>query len=47
MHPGKGMAVILAGFIGTVVEWYDFAVYRYMAGILATLFSPVKARWPL
>ena len=32
--------VILAGFVGNVVEWYDFAVYGYMAGILSTLFFP-------
>jgi MHS family proline/betaine transporter-like MFS transporter len=32
--------MILAGFIGNVVEWYDFAVYGYMAGILSMLFFP-------
>ena len=31
---------LLAGFIGNVVEWYDFALYGYMAGILATQFFP-------
>jgi MHS family proline/betaine transporter-like MFS transporter len=30
----------LAGFIGNVVEWYDFALYGYMAGILSGLFFP-------
>ena len=40
MHLGKRMTMILAGFIGNVVEWYDFAVYGYMAGILSTLFFP-------
>jgi MHS family proline/betaine transporter-like MFS transporter len=40
MHLGKRMTMILAGFVGNVVEWYDFAVYGYMAGILSTLFFP-------
>lgn len=40
MTLGKRTTMILAGFIGNVVEWYDFAVYGYMAGILATLFFP-------
>lgn len=36
----KRTTMILAGFIGNVVEWYDFAVYGYMAGILSGLFFP-------
>ncbi|EMP55757.1 major facilitator transporter [Marinobacter santoriniensis NKSG1] len=40
MTIGKRKTMILAGFIGNVVEWYDFAVYGYMAGILAALFFP-------
>ena len=40
-HPvGKRHTALLAGFIGNVVEWYDFALYGYMAGILAGLFFP-------
>lgn len=31
---------IAAGFIGNVVEWYDFALYGYMAAIIAPLFFP-------
>lgn len=31
---------IVAGVIGNVMEWYDFALYGYMASILATLFFP-------
>lgn len=31
---------VMAGFIGNVVEWYDFALYGYLAGILAPLFFP-------
>ena len=29
---------IMAGFIGNVVEWYDFAVYGYLAGVIAPVF---------
>lgn len=31
---------IMVGFIGNVVEWYDFAVYGYLAGIIAPVFFP-------
>lgn len=31
---------IMAGFIGNVVEWYDFALYGYLAGIIAPIFFP-------
>jgi MHS family proline/betaine transporter-like MFS transporter len=31
---------IMAGFVGNVVEWYDFALYGYLAGIIAPLFFP-------
>ena len=40
MHISKGHTALLAGFIGNVVEWYDFALYGYMAGILSGLFFP-------
>lgn len=33
-------AALVAGFIGNVLEWYDFALYGYMAGILSGLFFP-------
>ncbi|MGD8829713.1 MAG: MFS transporter [Pseudomonadales bacterium] len=36
----KRHTALLAGFIGNVVEWYDFALYGYMAGILSGLFFP-------
>lgn len=32
--------VILAGLVGNVMEWYDFAVYGYFAAILAPQFFP-------
>jgi len=28
----------MGGFIGNVVEWYDFAVYGYLAGVIAPIF---------
>lgn len=31
---------VAAGVIGNIMEWYDFALYGYMASILATLFFP-------
>jgi MFS transporter, MHS family, proline/betaine transporter len=31
---------VMAGFIGNVVEWYDFAVYGYLAGVIAPVFFP-------
>jgi MHS family proline/betaine transporter-like MFS transporter len=34
---------IMAGFIGNVVEWYDFALYGYLAGIIAPVFFPADA----
>jgi MHS family proline/betaine transporter-like MFS transporter len=40
MKLSKRMTMVLAGFVGNVVEWYDFAVYGYMAGILSSLFFP-------
>lgn len=40
MDVGKRHTALLAGFIGNVVEWYDFALYGYMAGILSRLFFP-------
>ena len=35
--PGR---VIAAGFIGNVMEWYDFAVYGYFASYIGHLFFP-------
>jgi len=40
MSVSKKHTALMAGFIGNVVEWYDFALYGYMAGILAMLFFP-------
>ncbi len=32
--------VLIAGMIGNVLEWYDFVVYGYLAGIIGKLFFP-------
>ena len=31
---------LVAGTVGSVLEWYDFAVYGYLAPIIGTLFFP-------
>lgn len=33
---------VMAGFIGNVVEWYDFALYGYLAGVIAPVFFPAN-----
>src|SRR5665647_1809754 len=40
----KRRSVIVAGIIGNVVEWYDFALYGYMATIISLLFFPNQSR---
>ncbi|MEC9492873.1 MFS transporter [Flexistipes sp.] len=37
---GKKYTSVLAGFIGNVMEWYDFALYGYMASIISQQFFP-------
>lgn len=34
----------IAGVIGNIVEWYDFALYGFMATVLSTLFFPNESR---
>ena len=34
--------LVLAGIIGNVLEWYDFAVYGYSAAVVARLFFPAS-----
>lgn len=38
--PNSPKIVILAGIVGNVIEWYDFALYGYLAPVLALLFFP-------
>lgn len=35
--------LILAGLIGNVMEWYDFAIYGYFAAVIAPLFFPASS----
>ena len=35
-------AVALAGIVGNVMEWYDFAVYGYFAAVIGTLYFPSR-----
>ena len=38
--PDKRRKIILAGLVGNVMEWFDFAVYGYFASIIGTHFFP-------
>ena len=43
MSPSESSAArrnVLAGTVGSVLEWYDFAVYGYLAPIIGPLFFP-------
>jgi len=40
----RARAAIAAGTVGNVIEWYDFALYGYLASVLATLFFPTENR---
>ena len=40
MTPRQQRKARLAGVIGNVVEWYDFALYGYLAAIIGRLFFP-------
>ncbi len=39
-QPSNTKIVVLAGVIGNVIEWYDFALFGYFAPIISTLFFP-------
>jgi len=39
-NPSHIRKVLIAGMIGNVLEWYDFVVYGYLAGIIGKLFFP-------
>lgn len=40
--PGQRRRAVAGGVIGHFVEWYDFAVYGFMATVIGTLFFPSK-----
>ena len=33
---------IIAGIVGNVMEWYDFAIYGYFATVIGRNFFPAK-----
>lgn len=35
---------ILAGFVGNILEWYDFTVYGFFAAVIGALFFPSEDR---
>lgn len=39
-HAARGKKAVVAGTIGHILEWYDFAVYGYLALYLAANFFP-------
>lgn len=39
-HSHNTKTVVLAGVIGNIIEWYDFALFGYFAPIISTLFFP-------
>ncbi|MFC9554637.1 MFS transporter [Rhodococcus sp. NPDC056960] len=41
--PGVLRRVIAASFVGNFVEWFDYAVYGYLATVIATVFFPDTA----
>jgi MFS transporter, MHS family, proline/betaine transporter len=40
MPPAQRRKARVAGVIGNVVEWYDFALYGYLAAVIGRLFFP-------
>jgi MHS family proline/betaine transporter-like MFS transporter len=40
LEKNQRKTAVAAGVIGNIMEWYDFALYGYMASILAALFFP-------
>lgn len=39
-NPKRATHIILAGSIGSALEWFDFAVYGYLAPVLGKVFFP-------
>ncbi|MCP4381962.1 MAG: MFS transporter, partial [Hyphomicrobiales bacterium] len=40
MRAGGDRRTIAAGGVGSVLEWYDFGVYAFLAPVLAAHFFP-------
>jgi MHS family proline/betaine transporter-like MFS transporter len=41
MYLAQTRRVIAAGMIGSVLEWYDFAIYGYFASAIGRQFFPL------
>lgn len=39
-NPSSKLRIVLSGAIGNLMEWYDFAVYGYLASIIGSQFFP-------
>jgi MFS transporter, MHS family, proline/betaine transporter len=44
IDPATRRRVVAASFIGNFVEWFDYAVYGYLAATIATVFFPTSDR---
>ncbi|MCP4475609.1 MAG: MHS family MFS transporter [Gammaproteobacteria bacterium] len=44
-HSNSVRLIYLIGALGTIIEWYDFAIYGHLAPIFAHLFFAGKDRW--
>jgi MFS transporter, MHS family, proline/betaine transporter len=44
IDPATRRRVVAASFIGNFVEWFDYAVYGYLAATIATVFFPASDR---
>jgi MHS family proline/betaine transporter-like MFS transporter len=42
--PGVRRRVVAASFVGNFVEWFDYAVYGYLAATISTVFFPESDR---
>ena len=42
VEQGKSRKAVTAAVVGNVLEWYDFAVYAYVAAIIARKFFPAQ-----
>src|SRR4051812_4632309 len=43
-HPERTTRTVVAGVIGNVLEWYDFALFGFFAPIISRLFFPSEDR---
>lgn len=44
MQPDAHKRALIAGSIGNFIEWYEFAVYGFLATVIAKTSSSLKER---